>query len=144
MNILFKKNIKFFLKNVDNYKTICYTSSSVEATLQKNKNARVAQRWSTSLPRRGSRVRSPSRALEKSSDIGWYRCFFSSPILDSKFDRLRCRSGRRKAKVPRTLCAVSRSQEKRNSIARYCFFFSSFTLFFCKKRLYLSYIFVKR
>ena len=26
-------------------------------------NARVAQWWSTSLPRRGSRVRSPSRAL---------------------------------------------------------------------------------
>ena len=29
------------------------------------KHARVAQRWSTSLPRRGSRVRSPSRALNK-------------------------------------------------------------------------------
>ncbi len=69
MNILFKKNIKFFLKNVDNYKTICYTSSSVEATPQKNKNARVAQRWSTSLPRRGSRVRSPSRALRKKETV---------------------------------------------------------------------------
>ena len=29
------------------------------------RNARVAQRWSTSLPRRGSRVRSPSRALKE-------------------------------------------------------------------------------
>ena len=32
-------------------------------------HARVAQRWSTSLPRRGSRVRSPSRALVKQKDI---------------------------------------------------------------------------
>ena len=31
--------------------------------------ARVAQWWSTSLPRRGSRVRSPSRALNKNVDI---------------------------------------------------------------------------
>ena len=30
-----------------------------------NRHARVAQRWSTSLPRRGSRVRFPSRALKK-------------------------------------------------------------------------------
>ena len=32
-----------------------------------NRHARVAQRWSTSLPRRGSRVRFPSRALKKVS-----------------------------------------------------------------------------
>ena len=33
--------------------------------LSSNDNARVAQRWSTTLPRWGSRVRSPSRALGK-------------------------------------------------------------------------------
>ena len=32
-------------------------------TSTRHKHARVAQRWSISLPRRGSRVRSPSRAL---------------------------------------------------------------------------------
>ena len=49
----------------------------------------MAQWWSTSLPRRGSRVRSPSRALEKSSDTEWYRCFFfeSNPGLEGSVEQ---------------------------------------------------------
>ena len=52
-------------------------------------NARVAQWWSVSLPRRRSRVRSPSRALEKSSDTEWYRWFFfeSNPGLEGSVSR---------------------------------------------------------
>ena len=38
-----------------------------------NRHARVAQRWSTSLPRRGSRVRFPSRALKK-YPVGYFFC----------------------------------------------------------------------
>ena len=81
--------LKFFQKIVDTYITtmLIYNTSSVRS--MKRQNARVAQRWSTSLPRRGSRVRSPSRALEKSSDTEWYRCFFfeSNPGLEGSVSR---------------------------------------------------------
>ena len=40
--------------------------------------ARVAQRWSTSLPRRGSRVRSPSRARTKKEISEWISLFCST------------------------------------------------------------------
>ena len=80
--------------------------------------ARVAQRWSTSLPRRGSRVRSPSRALGKIRDIGRYLLFFSRHIRVSKVRSSSFHSGPRKAEVPRTSCAVSRS------VAVYIDFFS--------------------
>ena len=45
----------------------------------------MAQWWSTSLPRRGSRVRSPSRALliKGGYPIGISSFHYSSPILDS-------------------------------------------------------------
>ena len=41
------------------------------------RHARVAQRWSTSLPRRGSRVRSPSRASIMRKGHPFYGCPFS-------------------------------------------------------------------
>ncbi len=49
--------------------------------------ARVAQRWSTSLPRRGSRVRSPSRAL-KNRDTSKRMClyFFRVRFRTRRFD----------------------------------------------------------
>ena len=63
------------------------------------------------MPRRGSRVRSPSRALKKqTSDTKWYRsfCFFESdPGLEGSMSTLRF--GRRKTEVPRTSCAPSRA-----------------------------------
>ena len=79
--------------------------------LQCHYNARVAQRWSTSLPRRGSRVRFPSRALgtnkkDIQADV-LFICFEAQPCLEVRLSPLR--SGPRKAEVPRTSCAVSRS-----------------------------------
>ena len=54
---------------------LIYNTSSVRST--KRQNARVAQRWSTSLPRRGSRVRSPSRALWKLNNLFYMREWLS-------------------------------------------------------------------
>ncbi len=51
-----EKNSKHGLTKVLSY-------SKLSLVLSGQVNARVAQRWSTSLPRRGSRVRFPSRAL---------------------------------------------------------------------------------
>ena len=67
------------------------------------KNARVAQRWSTSLPRRGSRVRSPSRALittkrQHPRDVTFF--VVSSPVQGSKFDCLRFALVRAKPRSP--------------------------------------------
>ena len=53
---------------------LIYNTSSVRST--KRQNARVAQRWSTSLPRRGSRVRSPSRALLDKKDFPDWEVLF--------------------------------------------------------------------
>ena len=54
--------------------------------------ARVAQWWSIALPRRGSRVRIPSRALkeiEKESSDGWLFFLCSSPAGLERFECLR-------------------------------------------------------
>ena len=54
--------------------------------------ARVAQWWSIALPRRGSRVRIPSRALkeiEKESSDGWLFFLCSSPAGFERFECLR-------------------------------------------------------
>ena len=54
--------------------------------------ARVAQWWSIALPRRGSRVRIPSRALkeiEKESSNGWLFFLCSSPAGLERFECLR-------------------------------------------------------
>ena len=54
--------------------------------------ARVAQWWSIALPRRGSRVRVPSRALkeiEKESSDGWLFFLCSSPAGLERFECLR-------------------------------------------------------
>ncbi len=54
-------------------------------------HARVAQRWSTSLPRRGSRVRFPSRALRKKEDMqnACLLFFEAHPCLEVRFSPLR-------------------------------------------------------
>ena len=67
----------------------------------------MAQRWSTSLPRRGSRVRSPSRALMNKRTIpNGIVLLFSSPARARKFDVYApLRSAQ--SEVPRTSCAVS-------------------------------------
>ena len=59
-------NEKKFKFPLDCFRHIQYYSiCACESKPLTRQNARVAQRWSTSLPRRGSRVRFPSRALEK-------------------------------------------------------------------------------
>ena len=73
-------------------------------------NARVAQRWSTSLPRRGSRVRFPSRALKKETD--WWntnRSLFFEPCRGSK---VRCLHSAPVVARPTSpgRCATSRAQ----------------------------------
>ena len=53
-------------KVIDNTLKMVYIIPCIAAVVRQldaGKYARVAQWWSTSLPRRGSRVRSPSRAL---------------------------------------------------------------------------------
>ena len=53
-------------KVIDNTLKMVYIIPCITAVVRQpdaGKYARVAQWWSTSLPRRGSRVRSPSRAL---------------------------------------------------------------------------------
>ena len=76
--------------------------------------ARVAQWWSIALPRRGSRVRIPSRALKKitkrmSLRISFLLFFESNPGLEVRMSPLRF--GPCKTEVPQTSCTVSRSQE---------------------------------
>ena len=89
----------------------------------------MAQWWSIALPRRGSRVRIPSRALKKitkrmSLRISFLLFFESNPGLEVRMSSRR--SGPCKTEVPRTSCTVSRSQEitKRMSLR------ISFLLFF--------------
>ena len=70
----------------------------------------MAQRWSTSLPRRGSRVRFPSRALKKETD--WWntnRSLFFEPCRGSKFDCLRSAPVVARPTSPGR-CATSRAQ----------------------------------
>ncbi len=55
------------LKKVLTFVIACNIISIVQAVLNKTKYARVAQWWSIALPRRGSRVRIPSRAFLKGS-----------------------------------------------------------------------------
>lgn len=61
----------------------------------KRNNARVAQWWSTSLPRRGSRVRSPSRAFFYAKrHLKGVFLHKTGPIPGSKVRCLACRLGR--------------------------------------------------
>ena len=57
-----------------------------EEKKKRGRNARVAQWWSIALPRRGSRVRIPSRALVKAL---YLQCFyyFCDKIHDKNFKR---------------------------------------------------------
>ena len=58
-----------------------------------NTYARVAQWWSTSLPRRGSRVRSPSRALlDKKRTFPIGKSFFLSKKCDALLELILLRS----------------------------------------------------
>ena len=67
---------------------------SYRLSAEADRYARVAQGWSIAWPRRGSRVRIPSRALKKKWVVPmWHYPFsFSSPIPDSKVRRLRSAS----------------------------------------------------
>ena len=70
----------------------------------------MAQRWSTSLPRRGSRVRFPSRALKKETD--WWntnRSLFFRALTGLEGSMSPLRSGRRRPTSPGR-CATSRAQ----------------------------------
>lgn len=72
---IFKKFKNIKIKGLTYYILTCiislvFTRNKSKHTIQ---YARVAQWWSTSLPRRGSRVRSPSRALLfKKSNFGFF------------------------------------------------------------------------
>lgn len=102
---IFKKFKNIKIKGLTYYILTCiislvFTRNKSKHTIQ---YARVAQWWSTSLPRRGSRVRSPSRALKKIKqdipmDILFY-FFESNPGLE---DSNLLRFGHRKTKVHRT------------------------------------------
>ena len=86
---IFKKFKNIKIKGLTYYILTCiislvFTRNKSKHTIQ---YARVAQWWSTSLPRRGSRVRFPSRALKKETD--WWntnRSLFFEPCRGSKFD----------------------------------------------------------
>ena len=84
---IFKKFKNIKIKGLTYYILTCiislvFTRNKSKHTIQ---YARVAQWWSTSLPRRGSRVRSPSRAWKK-NDTKSVSFFFSSPARARKFD----------------------------------------------------------
>ena len=89
--------------------------------------ARVAQWWSIALPRRGSRVRIPSRALKEIEKrvIRWMALF-------SMFESCRARTVRMstlrssQANVPRTFCDVSCSQRDTKKDIRWMALFSMF------------------
>ena len=124
---IFKKFKNIKIKGLTYYILTCiislvFTRNKSKHTIQ---YARVAQWWSTSLPRRGSRVRSPSRALMNKRTIpNGIVLLFSSPARARKFDVYApLRSAQ--AEVPRTSCAVSRSHEKKNDTKSVSFFFSS-------------------
>lgn len=90
---IFKKFKNIKIKGLTYYILTCiislvFTRNKSKHTIQ---YARVAQWWSTSLPRRGSRVRSPSRALMKKRTIpNRYRSFFRALAgLESSMSTLR-------------------------------------------------------
>ena len=78
--------------------------------------ARVAQWWSIALPRRGSRVRIPSRAFNdtKKGDIRWIPPFLYVRALPGS-NSLNVSAPLRSSQVnvPRTFCDVSCSQRDR-------------------------------
>ena len=91
--------------------------------------ARVAQWWSIALPRRGSRVRIPSRALkeiEKESSDGWLFFLCSSPAGLERFECLRSApvvAGERPPDVLRRLVLSIRCEKEEISDG-YLLFFS--------------------
>ena len=76
-------------KVIDNTLKMVYIIPCIAAVVRQpdaGKYARVAQWWSTSLPRRGSRVRSPSRALlDNKKDFPVWEVLF---LLSKKCDAL--------------------------------------------------------
>ena len=75
---IFKKFKNIKIKGLTYYILTCiislvFTRNKSKHTIQ---YARVAQWWSTSLPRRGSRVRSPSRALLFCKEVSIYLASF--------------------------------------------------------------------
>ena len=110
-------------KVIDNTLKMVYIIPCIAAVVRQpdaGKYARVAQWWSTSLPRRGSRVRSPSRALDNKKRISVWISFFIIEKCDALLERMLLCSkgsisrsakaplGRARAKVHRTLWHPSR------------------------------------
>ena len=78
--------------------------------------ARVAQWWSIALPRRGSRVRIPSRAFNdtKKGDIRWIPPFlYVRALPGSNSSNVSAPLRSSQVNVPRTFCDVSCSQRDR-------------------------------
>ena len=96
-------------------------------------NARVAQWWSTSLPRRGPRVRSPSRAflMQKNSILKWC-CFFAlnepNPGLEGSKSRLPARSLLLQSRVIHRMTATRLALFIKKNLKGCCF---------CIKRAYV-------
>ena len=120
---IFKKFKNIKIKGLTYYILTCiislvFTRNKSKHTIQ---YARVAQWWSTSLPRRGSRVRSPSRALlDNKKDFRIGSPFLLSEKCEALLETQLLRSlgsisqstkvlfGRARAKVQRTLWHPSR------------------------------------
>ena len=107
---IFKKFKNIKIKGLTYYILTCiislvFTRNKSKHTIQ---YARVAQWWSTSLPRRGSRVRSPSRALMKKRTIpNRYRSFFRAlPGFESSMSPLRSALLSNKFCVSQYLCLI--------------------------------------
>jgi hypothetical protein len=68
---------EIFEKTVDRKKVLVYYNYCRRYGAAVIKDARVAQWWSIALPRRGSRVRIPSRAFtqNRNAEVGHF-CFF--------------------------------------------------------------------
>ena len=90
-------------------------------------NARVAQWWSTSLPRRGPRVRSPSRAvLMQKNSILKGCCFFAlnepNPGLEDSKSRLPARSLLLQSRVIHRMTATRLALFIKKNLKGCCFF----------------------
>ena len=89
---IFKKFKNIKIKGLTYYILTCiislvFTRNKSKHTIQ---YARVAQWWSTSLPRRGSRVRSPSRALLDNKRTSEWEVLFCHPGSAGHFSKPNC------------------------------------------------------
>ena len=95
----------------------------------KGRNARVAQWWSIALPRRGSRVRIPSRALndtKKEISVGYLLFCMFEPcrVRTVRMSPLRC--GRRSRTSPGRSATSRALKEIEKRVIRWMALFSMF------------------